>query len=466
MKRLSGFLSRLQRLANRDIGRLPSFGSAAAVVSVVALLSLSYLVGAAAMYFRWPTSVSLTKAFMGAQDWVVPEKESSVAADPFHLKPPTIALDHKEKACNGYTLCMTRIGRLEATLRDMEGNVVHQWKMDNHATWLRAPHVNEPLPEERVHWDNCRVYPDGSLLALCAASSQPYGYGLVKLDKDSHVLWAYSANVHHDFDIGDDGRIYVLTQHIESKAPPELPGSPHQFYAEDLVILSPEGQPLRTISLYEAFRDSDFAMLYSTQLWRNSGYIPSAAAVEYTEHIPPLEGVLPGDVVHANSVKVLPQELAARFPQFKPGWVLVSFRSSSILAMIDPETGHVAWAAIGPWQAQHDVQFLNNGHLLFYDNLGSPHGARVLEYDPLSQAIPWSWNSEESTQPIIMPFRGACQRLPNGNTLVVVPERSVFEVTAGKETIWELSVQGLVVARRYTPDQVSFLPNSTLPRTE
>ncbi len=114
------------------------------------------------------------------------------------------------------------------------------------------------------------------------------------------------------------------------------------------MVLSPDGQPLKTISLYEAFRDSDFSMLFATQIWRNSGHTPNENEMAYHDRMPPLEGVVPGDVVHANSVKVLPEALAAQFPQFKPGWVLLSFRSSSILALIDPEKGHVVWAAIGP----------------------------------------------------------------------------------------------------------------------
>jgi hypothetical protein len=465
MKRLSQFISWLRSLANRDIGRWPSFGRVVAVAAVLALLSLAYLIGAAAMYFRLPTSVYLTKAFMGAQDWTVPAQRSTGTADSPSVKTPTLNLDRKEQAFNGFTLCMTKTG-LEASLRNMQGDVVHRWKMGSLQTWLRAPHVDQPLPEEPVHWDNCRVCPDGSLLALCSRHSVPYGYGLVKLDKHSNVLWAYSANVHHDFDVGDDGRIYVLTQHIETQSPSGLPGAPQKFFAEDLVVLSPEGQPLTTISLYEAIRDSNFSLLFATQIWRNSGYTPSRGAQEYTNCIPALEGVLPGDVLHANSVKVLPPALAAQFPQFKPGWILLSFRTSSLIAVLDPEKGHLVWAAIGPWQAQHDAQFLADGHLLLFDNLGSPNGARVLEYDPVSQAIPWAYASEETPQPLILPFRGACQRLPNGNTLIVVPSHRVFEVTTSKETVWELSVPDLILARRYAPEQLPFLSSSAVLRAE
>jgi hypothetical protein len=133
--------------------------------------------------------------------------------------------------------------------------------------------------------------------------------------------------------------------------------------------------------------------------------------------------------------------------------------------LIDLEKRQVVWAVVGPWASQHDAQFLATGHLLLFDNLGSPHGTRVLEYDPVTQAIPWAYTSEEN-HPMKVLSRGACQRLPNGNTLVVKPEFSIFEVTTNREIVWEMSVPGVVLARRYAPDQVPFLPVGTTPRTK
>jgi hypothetical protein len=463
MKRCSMLLSWLRTQANRDIGRLPRWFRwfrLGPMAFTLALLSLAYLLGAAVMYFQLPTSMYLTTAFMGAQDWAVPATHASGPADSI-LPPPTLTAYRKGKADDGYTLCTTR-GGLQVTLLDMEGNRVHHWNKDSWLAWMRAPHVSHPLPDEPVHWDNCYLYPNGDLLALCSCGTTPYGYGLVKVDRNSNLLWAHSANVHHDFDVAEDGRIYVLTQRVESNPPPGLPMSPSQFFAEDLQVLSPDGQLLTTIPLYEAFRDSDFALLFATQLWRNSSHPATRGSREFT---PPMEGMLPGDVVHANSVKVLPQALAAQFPQFKPGWILLSFRSSSIIALLDPEKGHIVWAAIGPWQAQHDAQFLADGHLLLFDNLGSLDGARVLEYDPVAQSTPWAHTLEKTSQPIIT-YRGACQRLPNGNTLIVLPAQGVLEVTPSKETVWELSMPGLLRARRYFPHDLPFLSPGTAPRTK
>jgi hypothetical protein len=165
------------------------------------------------------------------------------------------------------------------------------------------------------------------------------------------------------------------------------------------------------------------------------------------------------DVLHTNSVKVLNPNLAPKFPLFKQGQLLVSLRNINTIAVVDPDTQKVVWAARGPWMAQHDPTFLDNGRLLLFDNLGSPRSSRVLEYDPRTQSFPWSYPGAQG-QPFRSRIRGMCQRLPNGNTLVVNSVGSeVIEVTADHEVVWSCSCGGVEVARarRYLPQQLPFM---------
>ena len=69
-------------------------------------------------------------------------------------------------------------------------------------------------------------------------------------------------------------------------------------------------------------------------------------------------------------------------------------RNLDAIAVVDPELRAVVWAARGPWQALHDAQVLDNGNVLLFDNQGLPKGSRVLEYDPRTQAFPWSWSGD------------------------------------------------------------------------
>ncbi len=150
--------------------------------------------------------------------------------------------------------------------------------------------------------------------------------------------------------------------------------------------------------------------------------------------------------------------LAPKFPQFKEGQLLICPRHLDAVAVLDPDSGKVVWAARGPWRAQHDPSFLDNGHLLLFDNFGSPRGSRVLEYDPAIQAFPWSYPAENGT-PFFSHIRGMSQRLPNGNTLIVNSDAGeVFEVTPSREVVWSCACGSeLYRARRFTPDRVPFL---------
>jgi hypothetical protein len=414
------------------------------------------------MHFQLPTWDFLDKAFIGGEAWLArqdlpPRPPGDAGA------PSEVGIDKPDKTFDGFTLCTTTESS-SAVLLDMRGNVVHRWQMPFRQAWPKAPHVPSPQPDERIHWFRCHLYANGDLLAIYHAEQDtPYGYGLVKLDKESNLLWAYGGNVHHDVDAGEDGRIYALTQKIVRTPPAGLEDIPAPFIADYVVVLSPEGQELHCIPLLEAFRDSPFALTLATLSRRPpKARLQPAGPPVRPEH---------GDILHANSVKVLPRAQAPQFPLFKAGQVLISLRTLDTLAVLDVESRSVVWAASGLWRSQHDAQFLDNGHLLLYDNRGTATQARVLEYDPVTGAYPWSY-VDNALKGFVANQRGATQRLPNGNTLIVDPDDyRLFEVTPRQEVVWECSApispyaQGpmplyhvsITSARRYAAAELTFL---------
>ena len=244
----------------------------------------------------------------------------------------------------------------------------------------------------------------------------------------------------------EDGSIYTLVQQIVRTPPPGLDGLPGPLIADALVVLSPDGRERESVPLLEAFRDSPYAQLLLASLDLPS---PRDAAPFRDSK---------GDFVHANSVRVLTRALAPKFPQFRPGQVLISLRSPSLIAVVDRETRRVVWAARGLWQGQHDAEFLDNGHILIYDNCGSSQGSRVVEYDPQTQAVSWVYHSKEY-DPFRAASRGMKQRLSNGDTLITDPDHwMLLEVTPAKNVVWEACCGGIVTgAWRYRPDELPFL---------
>jgi hypothetical protein len=468
-----GFLSGVSRRL------LP--GRLIAGVSVLSLALLSFFLGAAVMYFQLPSSDYLRKAFVGARAWQ--ERRRSAAAPESAdggSEWAAVVADDPERTWDGFTLYTTTHGA-RATLIDMRGNVVHRWEMPFSKAWPSPPHVARPLPDHRIHWFRCHLYPNGDLLAIYHAEGDtPYGYGLAKLDKDSNLLWTYSRNVHHDLDVGENGEIYTLTQRNLLTRPDGLDYIPSPFTTDYLVVLSPEGKELdKPLPILEAFRDSPYASTLDSidRLIREEARArksdpPRAARFASTGVLPPRGRLVSeGDILHANSVKVLRRALAPRFPLFKAGQVLTSLRNLDTLAVLDTKTRGVTWAAQGIWQAQHDPEFLESGRLLVYDNLGPFDRSRIIEYDPVTQATPWVY-SHEAANPFFADARGMKQRLPNGNTLIVDPEHSrLLEVTRSKELVWEWVCRlplvemdkhtsmrsGITGARRYRLDHLAFL---------
>jgi len=111
----------------------------------------------------------------------------------------------------------------------------------------------------------------------------------------------------------------------------------------------------------------------------------------------------------------------------------------------------VVWEYTGSYQGglsgQHDSQMIGKGmpgagNILIFDNGASPtvdlaHAgcSFVLEVDPVTRGTVWVYDRRERFH---SQFTSSCQRLPNGNTLILEAAHGrFFEVTPGGEIVWE-----------------------------
>ena len=306
-----------------------------------------------------------------------------------------------------------------AYLVSMEGVVLHRWHRPFSRIWNETAAVKEPQPDTHVYMRKAHVFPNGDLLAVYeGAGDTPYGYGIVKLDRDSNVIWSYLEPAHHDFDVAPDGRIYALTQYIVEGFLPSLDHLATVRLDDFLVVLSPDGEELRRIPLLDVVDRSVFRqMLFG---------ISSFALA---------------DALHTNSVHVITEEEALAFPFGKAGQVLVSFREPSAIGVIDLEQEKLVWAVKGYWAAQHDPHILENGNILLFDNKGHfnrPEGrSRALEFDPKTMTLVWQYTGTAES-PLESDIRSYTQRLPNGNTLITESNGGrILEVTGAGELVWE-----------------------------
>jgi len=249
----------------------------------------------------------------------------------------------------------------------------------------------------------------GKLLGIFEGDGKLSG-PLIKLDRDSRVLWEYRSNCHHDLFVNEKGLIYVLTHRERDEYPGTKLSGP--ILEDYITILSPEGKEVKSVSLIDCFVNSPYF------------YVMSYAQTR-------------GDIFHTNTIEVLDGKMEEKIPIFKKGRVLISIRNLNLIALVDLEAEKVRWLLWGMWNVQHQPTVLENGNLLLFDNSQLTGYSKVIEFNPLTQEIIWSYQGD-SKNLFYSRIIGSNQRLPNGNTLITESETGrAFEVTPDNRIVWE-----------------------------
>jgi len=294
----------------------------------------------------------------------------------------------KDKTSKGINL-YTSGHAAEAFLIDSDGNVLHKWE------YKGTQDVNT--------WRRVYLMENGDLLVI------KEGDTLTRISKDSEEIWSATMGFHHGLDFSDDGRIYSLTRVPEYV--PEI-NKNQPILTDHVTILSRDGELIEKFSIQACFLKSRFA----SSLDKMNNFC---------------------DTFHTNEIDFLDGSQAGVSDIFKKGNILISIRELNLLAIIDPSLKEVVWALTGQWVAQHSSILLDNGHILLFDNQGHNGMSKVIEIDPLTQKTIWAYCGTPENG-FFSKECGSCQRLPNGNTLIVESHAGrAFEVTEDNEIVWE-----------------------------
>lgn len=336
------------------------------------------------------------------------EMLSAIHYLPAYEPPPDAAgvtVNDSDLAQNGLNLIVSGHAP-EAVLTDMGGTELARWVYPLAKVWTGGP--PEYLPEAhdtsytRDWWRRAELLEDGSLLVVFG------GLCLVKVERGSTMSWVYPLRAHHDLDMDPWGNIHTLIR--EARVRGEI-DSLHAIAEDFVVVLSPAGEELERFSLVDCILNSAYRDLLK-------------------------DPKLP-DILHTNSIRRLDGFLRELSPLFEEGNLLLSFREINTIGIVDPAIRRLVWAATGPWIAQHDATLLETGNILLFDNLGDAGKSRVLEVDPLTGQVEWTYAGTPE-HPFSSETCGACQRLPNGNTLIVETDSGrAFEVTRDGTMVWE-----------------------------
>lgn len=306
------------------------------------------------------------------------------------------------RAYNGITLLTPLKGKGVWAI-DMQGKLVNHWE-----TEYEPGCYGELLPTGNLLYAG--KVANGPLVDLEGA-----GGILLELDWHGNTVWEYKDSyLHHAFYRRKNGNTLILKwvklpEDVRVKVKGGDPGTERSevMWGDTIQEITPDGKLLWEWVVHEHL-DPD---------------------------VTPRCPICPRDTwTHANAVSELPD-----------GNILVSFMKTNTITIIDKKTGKINWQW-GPGELghQHCPNMLDNGNILVFDNGFHPNGfppgaSRVLEVDPDSGEMVWSYRGQEKwISSFYSSTMSSCQRLPNGNTFICEGTTGrLFEISPGGDLVWE-----------------------------
>lgn len=371
--------------------------------------------------------------------------------------PKGVTTHNPSKAYNGFTLYTPLAGNGTHYLINMQGDIIHTWK-------LPPAHYGKLLKNGNLLTGILRKEGLGTVTTKTSAVATVGE--VLEVDWNGKVVSRWSNNaIHHDFEKLPNGNLLTLLW-SKHKRPSEVRGGISGTEYKDGVILS------ETIAEITHEGEIVWRWVAEDQLDPNDFPI---CPLDYRRRW-----------LHANSIQYLPPENPILRGE---ELILVSFRQSSACVIINKHTGEVIWRyggylpdEYGKLGHQHSFHMINEkelpgfGNFLIFDNgmhvaglrdWGLPR-SKVVEIKAKTKKIVWAFSHEEQfgawmppEWKFFSPYISGAQRLANGNTLICEGGTGrLFEVTQTGELVWEYlnpSKEALFRAYRYGPEFPGFL---------
>lgn len=337
---------------------------------------------------------------------------------PVTVYPRGTTIYKPDRCLGGYTLFPHAVGDGPgAVLIDMNGRIVHEWKVE--AGFTRA-----------------RLLPNGSVLGLVGGE---HG-GAHEYDWEGNHAWECPMpRCHHDVFRKDNGNtLMIVTEDTPEQVRKEASDARRRKYIHSDVIV--EVNPAKEV-VWEC---------HLCDILDIERHNPIPASPDWWAG--PNNNTV-ADWTHTNTVQALPPNkwFDGGDERFKPGNVLISMRQLDTILIIDRDSKQAVWESSGDYKGgfsgQHDSHMIEKGipgegNIVVFDNGASPYKdlahagcSFIVELDPLENKTVWVYDDREFFH---SNFTSAVQRLPNGNTLITEAWHGrIFEVTQEKETVWE-----------------------------
>lgn len=265
----------------------------------------------------------------------------------------------------------------------------------------------EPAPNSRKFVHGFDLLPDGSFIVAFDE-----GMSLQRFDSCGKRLWTTVGEFHHTVSLSSDAN--TVWSLINDKGLAEVSVADgtvlRQISMEDVVAANPEVDILQMRrKLANGTERND----------RNT-------AGKWME-----------DPLHMNEVEPLPANLAAAFPDFSVGDLLISARSLNLVFVLDPSTLKIKWWRIGLTERQHDPDWLPSGEIMVYNNRMGRDFSEIVTLDASRNDRRVIFDGRKND--FFSRIRGKVQPLPDGSLAVTSPQQGrAFEVSRDGQVAFEL----------------------------
>lgn len=309
---------------------------------------------------------------------------------------PTVYSARTEGAYLIYGVFEFTDGRYGALLIDHSGRITRHW-------------VFEPPPGNR------ELNPvKGGFLPNGYVVSNAF-YALQTQDFCGRPVWSQTAGeFHHSVEPAGDDSIWV-------------------FNAFDFERRSAaDGSLEESFSIFDVIEANPDLHVFEPRLEMTGWEFPDLARA--TQSFPNFQFGL-SDPFHFNDVTPLSADLAAAYPDFEAGDLLVSSRALNLLFVVRPSTRKVVWHALGLTSRQHDPDFDRSGTIVVFDNENHEQFSRLVEIDPATNAM--SVLVDGATIDLKNDAHGNQTVLPDGSIVLVDYRGRVIHVDRDGRVVFE-----------------------------
>jgi arylsulfotransferase ASST len=331
-------------------------------------------------------------------------------------------------------------------LIDMNGNVVHTWKVE--------PYFNK----------RSRLLANGNL--VCVGPDKT----ILEYDWDGNLVWSHQG-------IGSINDLRVLPNNNRLLLAHEPIPEAFQKQVKDVEIAPWWPPRKRGSEEIQLGADLYEINLQGEIVWEWHAY----NHLDLNRFSP---ATPEGDWLHVNSIAPLPENkwYDAGDERFKPGNILVNARNIDEMYIVDKQTKKVVWRGTHNYKGGmahcHEPEMIEKGlpgagNIILFDNglftRNRKHTGQsfIIELNPVTKEIEWIYETKGYANiKFFSKTMGTQKRLPNGNTYIAEDNKGrLFQVKPDGEIVWEYVNRGGTTRPSLIP--YDFTPQlKTLPKPE